>query len=219
MHAVPRGGEPQRHGPGRRPHRPEDPAAGPGLARPRAAADDPRQRLSRADRHPRPHHGRRRGAAQGQPRRPRLARAPARRQARRPAARAAHARAAAAGRAAESPAGLPPGGALRRRRRRTTRRWSPLLVDDARQHGDPSRGAAVFASPQVRLPLVPQGRRPGGTIGPDLSTAGACIKPEEIVESVLWPARQVKDGYAARHRRHRRRPGVQGYKLPRRRRS
>ena len=40
---------------------------------------DPRQRLSRADRHPRPHDGRRRGAAQGQPRRPRLAGASARR--------------------------------------------------------------------------------------------------------------------------------------------
>ena len=34
-------------------------------------------------------------------------------------------------------------------------------------------------------------------IGPDLSTAGTCLKPEEVVESVLWPRRQVKDAYAA----------------------
>ena len=53
--ALPRGAQPQRHGPGRRPGRAEDPAAGPGVARPGAAADHPRQRLSRPDRHPRPH--------------------------------------------------------------------------------------------------------------------------------------------------------------------
>ena len=35
----------------------------------------------------------------------------------------------------------------------------------------------------------------GGSIGPDLSTAGACIPPAELVESLLWPARKVKEGY------------------------
>ena len=34
-------------------------------------------------------------------------------------------------------------------------------------------------------------------IGPDLSTTGTCLKPEEVVESMLWPRRQVKEGYAA----------------------
>src|SRR5262249_51755424 len=37
----------------------------------------------------------------------------------------------------------------------------------------------------------------GGSVGPELSAAGLCLKPEEIVESVLWPRRQVKDGFAA----------------------
>jgi len=33
-------------------------------------------------------------------------------------------------------------------------------------------------------------------IGPELSTVGSCLKPEEIVESILWPRRTVKEGYA-----------------------
>ena len=37
----------------------------------------------------------------------------------------------------------------------------------------------------------------GGEVGPDLSGAGACIKPEEVVESILWPALKVKEGYDA----------------------
>ncbi len=57
-----------------------------GGLRPRLAQDDSGQRVPRPDRHSRPHAGRRGGAAQGQPRRPRLVVAPARRQARRPAA-------------------------------------------------------------------------------------------------------------------------------------
>ena len=36
----------------------------------------------------------------------------------------------------------------------------------------------------------------GGLAGPDLSTVGSCLKPEEIVEAILWPRRTVKAGYA-----------------------
>ena len=35
----------------------------------------------------------------------------------------------------------------------------------------------------------------GGVIGPDLSAIGRAMSPEAIVESVLWPKRQVKEGY------------------------
>ncbi len=50
------------------------------------------------------------------------------------------------------------------------------------------------------------------SVGPDLSNAGVCLKPEEVVESILWPRRQVKEGYDGDHRRDRRRqdpPGLQ----------
>jgi putative heme-binding domain-containing protein len=34
-------------------------------------------------------------------------------------------------------------------------------------------------------------------VGPNLSTLGACIRPEEIVEGVFWPNRSVKPGFKA----------------------
>ncbi len=71
------------------------------------------------------------------------------------------------------------------------------LIADAREHGDSGRGAAVFASPKFACLSCHRVGDQGGSVGPDLSTAGACIKPEEVVESLLWPARKVKEGYEA----------------------
>ncbi len=55
----------------------------------------------------------------------------------------------------------------------------------------------MFASPKYACLSCHQVSGQGGIAGPDLSTAGLCIKPEELVESVLWPGRQVKDGFSA----------------------
>jgi putative heme-binding domain-containing protein len=71
------------------------------------------------------------------------------------------------------------------------------LIADAREHGDRGRGAAVFAAPQFACLSCHRVGGQGGSVGPDLSTAGACIKPEELVESLLWPGRRVKEGYEA----------------------
>jgi putative heme-binding domain-containing protein len=71
------------------------------------------------------------------------------------------------------------------------------LLQQARQSGDPLRGAQVFASPKYACLSCHQVAGQGGIAGPDLSTVGVCVKPEEIVESVLWPKRKVKEGYAA----------------------
>src|ERR1039458_4115995 len=71
------------------------------------------------------------------------------------------------------------------------------LLEDARKAGDVARGAELFASPKFACLSCHQAGGQGGIVGPDLSTAGLCIKPEEIVESLLWPKRQVKEGFAA----------------------
>ncbi|MFI5459240.1 MAG: DUF6797 domain-containing protein [Isosphaerales bacterium] len=71
------------------------------------------------------------------------------------------------------------------------------LVHDAREKGDPSLGAAVFASPKFACLSCHRVGDQGGLAGPDLSTVGLCLKPEEVVESILWPRHQVKEGYAA----------------------
>jgi putative heme-binding domain-containing protein len=38
----------------------------------------------------------------------------------------------------------------------------------------------------------------GGRIGPDLSAVGSGVPPERIVTEVLWPTKQVKEGFALR---------------------
>jgi putative heme-binding domain-containing protein len=71
------------------------------------------------------------------------------------------------------------------------------LIADARKEGDAGRGAEVFSSPRFACLSCHRVGGQGGSVGPDLTTAGACIKPEEIVESLLWPAQKVKEGYEA----------------------
>ena len=71
------------------------------------------------------------------------------------------------------------------------------LLKEARTSGDVSRGALLFSSPKLACLSCHQAGGQGGNVGPDLSTAGLCLKPEEIVESLLWPRRQVKEGFTA----------------------
>jgi putative heme-binding domain-containing protein len=78
---------------------------------------------------------------------------------------------------------------------------SPKLVSqfvtDAHERGDARRGAAVFVAPQFACISCHKVGGQGGSVGPDLSIVGRCLSPEEIVEAVLWPKRQVKEQYAA----------------------
>ena len=55
----------------------------------------------------------------------------------------------------------------------------------------------MFASSRFACVSCHRVADPGPLIGPDLSTVGTCLKPEEVVESLLWPRRQVKEAYAA----------------------
>ena len=71
------------------------------------------------------------------------------------------------------------------------------LLESAQAEGDPERGADVLASPRFACLSCHKVGDQGGTVGPDLSTVATCLKPEEIVESILWPRRKVKEGFAA----------------------
>ena len=148
---------------GRRQGRAEDPAAGPGRARPDLLRIDPRQRLPRPDRHPRPHPGRRRGAAARQPRRPRLAACPsstASRPARvRSRARPCRRRPAKTGRApAES------------------RRRSPRSIAEARtERRSAARGRGLRDRRGSPASRATRSATRGASVGPDLTTAGACL--------------------------------------------
>jgi putative heme-binding domain-containing protein len=71
------------------------------------------------------------------------------------------------------------------------------LLEEARGKGDVRRGAEVFASTRFACLTCHRVAGRGGEVGPDLSIAGFCVKPEELVESVLWPKLKVKEGYEA----------------------
>jgi putative heme-binding domain-containing protein len=71
------------------------------------------------------------------------------------------------------------------------------LLADARAHGDALRGAAVFRAPTSACLSCHRVGKAGGEVGPDLSTVGACLKPEDIVEGVFWPNRTVKPEFRA----------------------
>ncbi len=71
------------------------------------------------------------------------------------------------------------------------------LLAEARASGNARRGAEVFASARFACLGCHKVGGVGGEVGPDLSGAGACLKAEEVVESILWPAHKVKEGYDA----------------------
>jgi putative heme-binding domain-containing protein len=95
-------------------------------------------------------------------------------------------------------AAIPPGGTASVPKARP---YDKALVDrvaaDARLHGHAERGAAVFMSARFACVSCHKVGTLGGTVGPDLTFVGRCLPPGEIVESVLWPQRKIKEGYVA----------------------
>lgn len=80
--------------------------------------------------------------------------------------------------------------------------FSAMLVDEfvaAAGRGHADRGEALFRSARAGClachAVGSEGR--GGRIGPDLGAVGAGVPPERIVTEVLWPRRQVKEGFVA----------------------
>ncbi len=71
------------------------------------------------------------------------------------------------------------------------------IVDEAKTRGDARRGLDVFCSMKFGCLSCHRVDKIGGAIGPPLGDIGRRAKPEEIVESVLWPRRQVKPEYSS----------------------
>jgi putative heme-binding domain-containing protein len=71
------------------------------------------------------------------------------------------------------------------------------MVSTAKKAGNARHGAEVFHAPRFACISCHKVGKLGGIIGPELTKVGLCLTPEQIVEAVLWPKRQVKEGYAA----------------------
>jgi sugar phosphate isomerase/epimerase len=72
------------------------------------------------------------------------------------------------------------------------------LVAAARKEGDSRRGAEVFLDARFSCTSCHKVGAAGGIVGPELTTAGTCLSPEEIAESVLWPRRKITRVFVAR---------------------
>ena len=71
------------------------------------------------------------------------------------------------------------------------------LAAAAKKNGIPANGAKVFRSQIANCNACHKVNGIGGHQGPDLSAVGTGMTTELIVEAILWPKRQVKEGYLA----------------------
>lgn len=69
------------------------------------------------------------------------------------------------------------------------------LLEEARQHGDAQRGIMVFADAKSACLSCHQIGASGGKVGPALGEIGKQREAVKIVESLLWPNREVEAAY------------------------
>ena len=68
------------------------------------------------------------------------------------------------------------------------------LVADAKSQGNAKRGA-MWAASCIACHKFGKAGKVGGVIGPDLTSIGTTMSADRIIEELLWPSRQVKEGY------------------------
>ncbi len=71
------------------------------------------------------------------------------------------------------------------------------LVDDARQNGDIVRGAILFHQGNINCAKCHRPTAERDRIGPDLSRMKTEVTEEFVVESILQPSKQIKEGFEA----------------------
>ena len=71
------------------------------------------------------------------------------------------------------------------------------LAAEIRADGDAAAGAKTYTAAALSCVACHKIGETGGILGPDLSTVGAGVPIELLIEAVLWPKRQIKEGYIA----------------------
>ncbi|MDE2658486.1 MAG: c-type cytochrome, partial [Verrucomicrobiota bacterium] len=69
------------------------------------------------------------------------------------------------------------------------------LLSDAETLGDFKRGAALYNSPALACVACHAINGKGGQLGPELGILATHMVPEGILESLLKPSKQIKQGY------------------------
>jgi len=72
------------------------------------------------------------------------------------------------------------------------------LVEAVRSGGgDAEKGQTIYQRAELACVACHQVGGVGGILGPELDAVGAGLPLDQIVEAILWPARQIKEGYHA----------------------
>ena len=91
--------------------------------------------------------------------------------------------------------------------------WVAALVGEVKQKGNPERGKAVFHSTATNCAACHQLAGVGGIIGPELDAVGRGVPVELLIEAIVWPNRQIKEGYVATTLILKDGRSLQGYKI------
>ena len=77
------------------------------------------------------------------------------------------------------------------------KRIAALVQSVRKGEGDPGRGREIYLRAELGCVACHRIGDAGGVIGPRLTTVGAGLPLDQIIESILWPGRQIKEGYQA----------------------
>jgi putative heme-binding domain-containing protein len=75
--------------------------------------------------------------------------------------------------------------------------WIKELADEVLTLGDAERGKEVFQSAHLNCAACHAIYGKGEKVGPDLSSLGRGMPIDRIIEAVVWPAREIKEGYVS----------------------
>lgn len=91
--------------------------------------------------------------------------------------------------------------------------WVATLAAEVKASGDATKGKAVFAAPLSGCIACHQIGKVGGIVGPELDSVGRGVPVELLIEAVVWPQRQIKEGYIATSLALKDGRKLQGYKI------
>lgn len=91
--------------------------------------------------------------------------------------------------------------------------WVAALAAEVKAHGDAVKGKAVFHAPLSGCVACHKIGGQGGIVGPELDAVGRGVPVELLIEAVVWPNRQIKEGYVATTLTLKDGRKLQGYKV------
>ncbi|MCB1277090.1 PVC-type heme-binding CxxCH protein [Prosthecobacter sp.] len=91
--------------------------------------------------------------------------------------------------------------------------WVNALAAEVKSSGDVAKGKTVFNAPLSGCTACHKIGGQGGVVGPELDAVGRGVPVELLIEAVVWPNRQIKEGYVATTLTLKDGRKLQGYKV------